>query len=92
MIFGSMFPIRLTSHTSKRVKDPEERKKMLNLCNELREEKRPVLDILKDFQCVDFKDLTKDDAPYPQISALRQTMFKVDNFVHNHIGETKHNE
>ena len=39
MIFGSMFPIRLTLQTSKRVKDPEERKKMLNLCNELREEK-----------------------------------------------------
>jgi hypothetical protein len=49
---------------------------------------------LKDykFQCVDFKDLTKDDASYPHISALRQTMFKVDNFVHKHIGETKHNE
>ena len=92
MIFASMFPVRLTLTTSKRVKDPEERKKMLNLCNELREEKRPVLDILKDFQCVDFKDLTKDDASYPHISALRQTMFKVDNFVHNHIGETKHNE
>jgi len=92
MIFASMFPVRLTLTTSKRVKDPEERKKMLKLCNELREEKRPVLDILKDFQCVDFKDLTKDDASYPHISALRQTMFKVDNFVHNHIGETKHNE
>jgi hypothetical protein len=94
MVFASMFPVRLTLTTSKRVKDPQERKKMLHLCNELREEKRPVFDILKDYKFirVDFKDLTKEDASYPHISALRQTMFKVDNFVHKHIGETKHNE
>ncbi len=66
---------------------------MLHLCNELREEKRPVFDIMKDykFKCVDFKDLTQEDASCPHISALRQTMIKVDRFVHKHIGETKMN-
>ena len=50
-----------------------------------------MFDILKDykFKCVDFKELTKEDASYPHISALWQTMFKVDNFVHKHIGDTK---
>ncbi len=66
---------------------------MLHLCNELREEKRPVFDFLKDYKlkCVDFEDLTNEVASYPHISALRQTMFKDDHFVHKHIRQNTMN-
>jgi hypothetical protein len=90
MAIATMFPRRIVLQMSKRVTDPTDRARMTRLCEELREEVRPVADILRDagLPVVRFESLTEGDARYPHIAAMRSTMAKVDHWAHEAVGET----
>jgi hypothetical protein len=90
MALASMFPRCILLEVSKRVRDPADRQRMTNLCTELREEVRPVVDILRDagLRTVAFEDLTKEEAHYPHVSAMRATMARVDHWAHAARGES----
>jgi hypothetical protein len=88
--FAAMFPRRICLRVSKRVTDPADRARMVQLCDELRAEDRPVVEILRDagLRVVKFGDLVEDDARYPHLAAMRSTMARVDHWAHTLIGDT----
>lgn len=89
-IFAELFPTRIVLCQSKRITDPLERSKMVELCNILADSKTLPADILarsNGFRHIKFDDLTADDFKYQHISAINPTRDNVNNRAHSLLGK-----
>ena len=86
-IFAELFPTRIVLCQSKRITDPLERTKMVELCDMLADSKTAPATILAEFKHVRFEDLTADDFKFQHISAINTTRDNVNNRAHSLLGK-----
>tara|TARA_R110000868_G_scaffold230985_4_gene484290 strand:- start:3128 stop:6841 length:3714 start_codon:yes stop_codon:yes gene_type:complete len=90
--FAKMFKVRMVLKISKRINDMLDRQHMQSLCDDLREEKSSVQDIMMKYsddmilpRFVNFADLTAEDAKFPHIAATNATVALVNAWAHRAV-------